>query len=83
MSTLEIENKLAKTYIGFIEKLSTEVQLDIISKISNSLKKKKSAESKEKPDSYFFGAWDSEQSAEEIIEDIRNSRVSTRKIMDL
>lgn len=82
MSTLELENKLGNTYLGFLQNLSKEVQLDIISKWSIFLKNEEKKEDV-KPDSYFFGAWKSNQTAEEMIEDLRDSRVSTRKIMDL
>ena len=83
MTPLQQERKLAKTYLGYIEKLSPEVKLDMISKISLSLKKKKK-EPKISPEEYFAGIWDSEQSAEEIIESINSNKgISTRNIIDL
>ena len=81
MTSLQLEKKLASSYFTFIQNFSDEVKLDIISMISLSLKKKKKDENV-KPDSYFFGIWDAEQTAEEIIADIRNSRVSNREILD-
>lgn len=83
MTTLQREYKLANSYLTFIKNLSTEVKLDIISKISLSLIEKEKKVSEDKPDSYFFGIWDSEQSAEEIVAGIKNSEVSTRKLLDL
>lgn len=82
MTTLQQERKLAKTYLGYIEKLSPEVKLDLISKISISMTKK--AKTKIAPEDYFAGKWDSDLTAEEIIKEIKsNSGVSTREILDL
>lgn len=82
MTTLQIENKIGNTYLRYLKNLSREVQLDIIAKWSVSLNEP-IKEEEVKPDSYFFGIWDSEQTAEEIIEGIKNYGVSTRKIIDL
>ena len=58
--------------------MSTNNKLDLISKLTDSVKtdltNKKSSFKK------AFGAFDSKKTAEEIIEEIRNSRVSTRQI---
>jgi hypothetical protein len=78
MSTSENNTILLDSYIGLLDNLSTSNKLDLISKLSNSvktnLKKKKSSIKK------AFGAFESEKTAEEIIEEIRNSRLSTRVI---
>ncbi len=81
MTTLQIENKIGNTYLSYLKNLSREVQLDIINKWSVSLNEPIKEEAK--PDSYFFGIWDSEQTAEEIIDGIKSYGVSTRKIIDL
>jgi hypothetical protein len=78
MSTSENNTILLDSYIGLLDNLSTSNKLDLISKLSNSvktnLKKKKSSIKK------AVGAFESEKTAEEIIEEIRNSRLSTRVI---
>ncbi len=78
MSTSENNTILLDSYIGLLDNLSTSNKLDLIFKLSNSvknnLKKKKSSIKK------AFGAFESEKTAEEIIEEIRNSRLSTRVI---
>ncbi len=82
MTHLQIENKLAKSYLTLIEKLSPEVKLDMISKISLSLKKKKK-EPKISPEEYFAGIWDSEETPEEFAESIRAGRVTRDKKIEL
>lgn len=78
MSTAELNTKIVDGYVGLLDNLSTNNKLDLISKLTASVKtdltKKKSSFKK------AFGAFDSKKTAEEIIEEIRNSRVSTRQI---
>ena len=78
MSAVEINTTIIDGYVGLLNNLSTNNKLDLISKLTDSVKtdltNKKSSFKKS------FGAFDSEKSAEEIIEEIRNSRVSTRQI---
>ena len=78
---MEASNLIADNYFGMIKNLSTDVRLELISKISDSLRN----ESRLKNDSWknLFGAFISDQSAEEIIEDLRNSRFTNRKVDDL
>ncbi len=70
---------IADNYWEMIKNLSTDVRLELISRISNSLK---SDISVEKTDSWklLFGAFESSQSADEIIEDLRKSRYTNREI---
>lgn len=78
MRTTEINTSIVDGYVGLLDNLSTDNKLDLISKLTVSVKtgltNKKSSFKK------AFGAFDSKKSAEEIIEEIRNSRVSTRQI---
>lgn len=78
MKSAEINTSIIDGYIGLLDNLSTTNKLDLISKLTKSIKtdltKKKTLFNKS------FGAFDSANSAEEIIEDIRNSRVPTREI---
>jgi len=82
---IRINMNIAKTnttivdgYIGLLDTLSTSNKLDLITKLTASVKSDLS--SKKSSLKEAFGAFDSEQSAEEIIEEIRTSRVSTRQI---
>ena len=69
---------IADYYYGVLSNLSAESKLDLISRLSQSLKQ----ELHQEPSSLksLFGAYRSEETAEEIIEAIRSSRVSTRDI---
>ncbi|KAF0235824.1 MAG: hypothetical protein FD181_3211 [Prolixibacteraceae bacterium] len=70
---------IVDNYWGMIKNLSTDVRLELISRILNSLK---SDISVEKTDSWklLFGAFETSQSADEIIEDLRKSRYTNREI---
>ena len=74
--------EIADNFFGLIKNLSVEVKLDLINKIKKSLKasKKETADDSWKE---LFGAWQSEESAEEIIEDLRASRHTNRHIEDI
>ena len=78
MKATEINTTLIDGYVGLLDNLSTNNKLDLISKLTASVKtdltNKKSSFKKS------FGAFDSKKTAEEIIEEIRSSRVSTRQI---
>ena len=78
MKVAEINTTIVDGYVGLLDNLSTSNKLDLISKLTASvktdLKNKKSSFKK------AFGAFDSKKTAEEIIDEIRTSRVSTRKI---
>lgn len=78
MGTSEINTTIVDGYVGLFDNLSTSNELDLISKLTASVKtdltNKKSSFKKS------FGAFDSKKTAEEIIDEIRNSRVSTRQI---
>lgn len=77
MKEPENNTTIVDGYIGLLDNLSPGNKLDLISKLTASVKtdltKKKSSFKK------AFGAFDSKKTAEEIIEDIRSSRVFNRK----
>lgn len=78
MRIAEINTIIVDGYVGLLDNLSTNNKLDLISKLTDSVKsdliEKKSSFKKS------FGAFESKKSAEEVIEEIRDSRVSTRQI---
>lgn len=80
METNKID--IADNFFGMIKNLSTDVKLELISKITDSLKGAKK-ESKDDAWKELFGAWQSDESAEEMIEEIRASRQTNRQIEDL
>ena len=78
MKTTEINTTIVDGYARLLDNLSPDNKLDLISKLTASVKtdltKKKSSFRK------AFGAFVSKNSAEEIIDEIRSSRVFNRQI---
>jgi hypothetical protein len=78
MKTSETNTSIVDGYIGLLDNLSPSNKLDIISKLTESVKtdlsKKRSSFKKS------FGAFVSKKSAESIIKEIRDSRVFNRQI---
>ncbi len=78
MKSTEINSTIVDGNIGLLENLSPGNKLDLISKLTASVKtdltNKKSSFKK------AFGAFDSKKTAEEIIEEILSSRVFNRQI---
>lgn len=78
MKIAEINTTIVDGYVGLLENLSTNNKLDLISKLTASVKtdltNKKSSFKK------AFGAFDTKKTATAIIDEIRNSRRSTRQI---
>ncbi len=78
MKAIDINTALIEGYLKLLENLSPSSKLDLISKLTLSVK----AETTDKKKSFYkaFGAWESKLTADEIIDDIRNSRTFNRKI---
>ena len=69
---------LIDNYFGLLSGLSRENKIKLIARLSNSIVDEVSE--KEDVVDRFFGAFKSDKSAEEIINDIRESRTFNRKI---
>jgi hypothetical protein len=81
MITLAKNTSLAEYYFGFLKNLNTNSKLDLISKLSQSVKEdEKKAEISLQS---LFGAYQSDETAEEIILEIRASRMSNRNTESL
>jgi len=78
---METRNLIAENYFELIKNLNVDVKLELISRISDSLREQMVS----KDDSWkdLFGAYNSEQSADEIIDDLRNSRFTKRQVESL
>jgi len=70
----------ADYYFGVLKNLNANSKLDLISQLSQSLKSDKINET---PLESLFGAYKSEETADEIIAELRASRVSNRNIEPL
>ncbi len=81
MKTADINTTIIEGYLQLLDNLSPSSKLDLISKLTASVKSdltnKKSSFKK------AFGAFQSEKSADEIINEIRSSRIFTRQIEEI
>lgn len=72
MGSLTVSNKVLDKYFGYLKNLDNKAKKTLIAKLTESLdirpKKKFDPES-------IFGAWVDNRTSDEIIADIRNSRV--------
>ena len=78
MKTGDINTFLIDGYLRMLDSLTPGNKLDLIAKLSISLK----ADIPDNKKSFYksYGAWDSKQSAEDIISDIKKSRTFKRQI---
>lgn len=81
MNAAAHNSNLADYYFSFLKKLNAESKLDLISKLSQSLKNNDSAS--EISLQSLFGAYKSEEAADEIIAKLKASRVFNRNIESL
>lgn len=81
MKSIDLNTRIIDSYIELLKNLSITAKLDLISKLTQSLKKnfKNNENSFEKA----FGAWDSNDNAEKLIKSLRASRYAKRKIAEL
>ncbi|MCE9539110.1 MAG: hypothetical protein K8R85_07820 [Bacteroidetes bacterium] len=78
MKAIDINTTLIEGYLRLLDNLSPSNKLDLISKLTTSVKT--DITDRKKHFYKAFGAWDSKQSADQIISDIRNSRTFNRQI---
>jgi hypothetical protein len=81
MKAAKININIVENYLTLLSGLSRDNKLELISKLSESLK---TGERKRKKDlSSLYGALKTEQTAEEILAEIKNSRNFSREEVDL
>jgi hypothetical protein len=78
MKAADINTSLIDGYLRMLDNLSPNNKLDLISRLSLSVKT--DITDKKKSFSKAYGAWDSKQSAEQIISGIKKSRMFKRQI---
>ncbi len=78
--SLAFKDKKVNSYFRLMKNWDIESKKDLIIKLTQSINDK----TEDKRDfSSCFGAWVDERSADEIIDDIRNSRENNRELDDL
>ena len=70
MKTTDINTSLIDNYFGLIKNLSPEVKLDLIERITKTMRNKTNEKKLLKN---AFGAWNSKKSADEIINELRSN----------
>jgi hypothetical protein len=78
MSTFE--QKQIERYLPELTKLSHDARLELIARLSESLKGNKTSEEEPFSFSKFCGAWESDETAEELMQSIRDLRTPNRVI---
>ena len=78
MKAADIYTTLIDGYLQLLNNLSPGSKLDLISRLTLSVK----TDFSDKKTSFYqaFGAWKSDKTADEIIEELRNSRMFNRQI---
>lgn len=72
MGALVISNKILEKYFGYLIHLDDQSKNSLIKKLTSSIKSKKNEDGTFED---IFGAWDDNKSSDEIIGEIKNSRI--------
>lgn len=78
MDSMNVNNILVNNYLALLQNMSQNDKLELISQLSQSLKTEEPME--EMSLKALFGAFQSDKTAEQIIEEVRSARVFNRKI---
>lgn len=78
--SLALSNKMIDKYFGFLWRLDNNSKKRLIIKLTESIeiKSEKNFDLK-----FLYGNWEDIRSSDEIIKDVRNSRVESRNIAEL
>lgn len=71
------EKKILNNYFGLLERMNPSMKLNLIERLAASIKSGSSSKSKFRSS---FGAWHSERSADELINELRTNRNTNRQI---
>jgi hypothetical protein len=78
MATITLNNSSLKKYLDLLRNLDIKSKKTIVFELTESIKDSK----KRKEEDFFslFGAWDDTRDSDDIIRDIKSSRVNNRDI---
>lgn len=77
MGSLTLSNKVLDKYFAFLTRFDNQTKKKLIIKLTDSIE---TPPVRKFDLSALFGAWEDHRSSDEIIEDIRQSRVENRNI---
>ena len=77
MGVLKISDSSLSKYFKFLKNLDDHSKTKLIGKLKDSIKTKKNSE---RSISHLYGKWEDDKSAEELISEIRNSRLEKSSI---
>ncbi|MGQ2984480.1 hypothetical protein [Flavobacterium sp.] len=79
MATITLDNSSLKKYIDLLRKLDVKSRKKIVSELTDSIKE---SEDEKKDNDFFslFGSWNDKRDPDEIIKEIRDSRINNRDI---
>lgn len=80
MKSLDVPQHLLETYLSLLRNLSYNSKLELISALSLSMKNEQQNNGLAKT---LFGAFETNKSAEQVIEEIKQSRYFNRKVEKL
>lgn len=78
MKTADINTTLIDSYFSLLKNLSADSKLELIARLSKSMKTSKKTKKKVTLGS-LYGSWESEESAKEIIAELKSARHFNRK----
>ncbi|MCX2678342.1 hypothetical protein OOZ15_00160 [Galbibacter sp. EGI 63066] len=73
MGSLVISNKILDKYFGYLKNLDNKTKKSLINKLTKSIETKSKKEFDLKS---LFGAWEDDKNSDEIISEIKKSRVN-------
>lgn len=76
---VDTNNKIIDSYLSLISRLGYDSKLELISRLTASMKTSETVKS-DNSISHLFGAFETEETAKELIDTIRNTRFFNRKI---
>jgi hypothetical protein len=82
MKSAEISNTLLNSYLALLENLSTNSKLELISRLSSAMKTN-GQEQKKKLLKQLYGSYKGDESADELIAELKEARIFYRKREDL
>lgn len=75
-----LTNETIEKYFGFLTRFDNETKKKLIMKLTESMEKKKKSKASLKD---LSGAWEDSRTSDEIIRDIKNSRIEKRGDIEL